>query len=389
MNIQQKAPREHHWDALRAVLMLLGIPYHVAMAYRANDIWIVNAGEGERIFTWSSEFIHLFRMPLFFVVAGYFAALLLARRDPATWLIDRLRRLGVPLLVSLVTLVPILNLFCELSNFPLKAAIASLQQNGASSGGYLIRHLWFLIVLIELSAVAAFFCRRKPARARAMIPGWFDRGLARHLPLTLLIGGAVIGLWEAVAIELFYKAGLATNMPQSILRLDQLIEFTPWFILGWVIARSRALKDALHRVSPGAAVIALLFTAQHFLLAGQLHPATARFLDAIAVLALSQMLLALFKQIADRPHRWVQAVVPASFVIYLVHLPIAVALVVAAQSLAMPLMAKALAIMVLTTLFSWGAWLIVRASPTLRFLFDGVVTAAPPARPPLRLQPQS
>lgn len=389
MTIQQKAPREHHWDALRAVLMLLGIPYHVAMAYRANDIWIVNAGEGERIFTWSSEFIHLFRMPLFFVVAGYFAALLLARRDPATWLIDRLRRLGVPLLVSLVTLVPILNLFCELSNFPLKAAIASLQQNGASSGGYLIRHLWFLIVLIELSAVAAFFSRRKPARARAMIPGWLDRGLARHLPLTLLFGGAVIGLWEAVAIELFYKAGLATNMPQSILRLDQLIEFTPWFILGWIIARSRTLKDALHRVSPGAAVIALLFTAQHFLLAGQLHPATARFLDAIAVLALSQLLLALFKRIADRPHRWVQAVVPASFVIYLVHLPITVALVVAAQSLAVPLIVKALVIMVLTMLLSWGAWLIVRASPLLRFLFDGVAMAPQPARPPLRLQPQS
>src|SRR5690606_974443 len=91
----------------------------------------------------------------FFLVAGYFAALLLARRPPGEWLRGRFRRLGVPLLASLVTLIPLLNIACELSNFQLAEALASWRHNATTSGGYWVRHLWFLIVLLYCCCAAA------------------------------------------------------------------------------------------------------------------------------------------------------------------------------------------------------------------------------------------
>lgn len=378
---RSSSPREHHWDSLRALLMLLGIPYHVAMAYRANDVWIVNAREGALVFTWLAEIIHLFRMPAFFLVAGYFAALLLARRPAGTWLKGRFARLGIPFLACLLTLNPLLNLFCELSNFRLLPALASWEHNNLRSGGYWIRHLWFIIVLLYLSAGAALLCRLAPRLGQASLPERADGWMARHAALAVLIGAVAIGLWEGGAIELFYIAGLATNGPQQIFRLDQLIEFTPWFLAGWLIARAPRFRAALHRPSLAIGLIALAALALHFALLKQVHPATGRFIATIAAVAMTQMLIAGFKRLADRPHAGVQALVSASFVIYLFHLPIVAGLVVLGQQAALPVVPKAVLVMALTMALSWGAWLLVRASPTLRLLFDGVQVPPSPVPP--------
>lgn len=381
----QNRGREHHWDMLRAALMLLGIPYHVAMCYRAGEVWIARSGEGALIFTWLSDFIHLFRMPAFFMVAGYFAALLLARRDAAEWLRGRCGRLGVPLIVSLVTLVPLLNILCELSNFPLRAALASWRDNASTSGGYDIRHLWFIIVLLYLSLAAAGLVKCFPRLRAASVSPRVDAWAARHVVVALLGIATLVGLWEAWAIELFHMAGLATNVPQEVLRIDQLLAFTPWFLLGWLLARAPQLRQRFLRLSPSVALIALASSTVLFGLANSMSPAAGRFVESFAALALTQLAVALTKRFADQPSPMVTELVTASFVIYLVHLPIAVGLMVAGQQVAMPVAAKAVLIMLLTLLLSYGAWRVVASSPRLRFLFDGV--QAPAAERPRRLQP--
>lgn len=381
----QNRGREHHWDMLRAVLMLLGIPYHVAMCYRAGELWIARSGEGAPVFTWLSDFIHLFRMPAFFVVAGYFAALLLARRDAGEWLRGRFTRLGVPLIVSLLTLVPLLNILCELSNFPLGEALASWRHNASTSGGYDIRHLWFIIVLLYLSLATVGLVKCLPRLRTASVSPRIDAWAARNALLALLVIATLVGLWEAWAIELFYMAGLATNLPQEVLRIDQLLAFTPWFLLGWLLARAPQLRQRFLRLSPGPALIALAAGAVFFGFANSMSPAAGRFVESFAALALTQLAVALAKRVADRPNPVVTELVTASFVIYLIHLPIAVGLMLVGQQVAMPVAAKAVLIMLLTLLLSYGAWRVVASSPRLRFLFDGV--QPPPPEPPRRLQP--
>ncbi|MGE4430096.1 MAG: acyltransferase family protein [Sphingobium sp.] len=381
--VKTAAGREHHWDFLRAVLMLLGVPYHVFLSYRAGQTWIVTSGEGGAAYAWLAEIIHLFRMPVFFIVAGYFAALLLSRRDPGVWFKGRLMRLGIPFVTCLLLLNPLMNFACELSVFPNpRDAWASFLHNSATSGGYWVRHLWFLIVLLYFCALAACAVRFFPALKQARLPQSADQWLARHALPVLLAVAVIVGLWEAVAIELFYMGGLATNFPQQILRLDETIQFAPWFLIGLVLQRTPALLDRLYRLSAPVAAIAVLAAAGSLVGMGRLGPMEGRFIASIAAVSIAQLAIAACKNFADRPHPLVDRMVEASFTIYLFHMPVIIGLVLAGKYVALPVDAKVLLVLLLSLAISWGAWEVIRRSRLLLFLFDGRTMAKSAPIPP-------
>ncbi|MET0138320.1 MAG: acyltransferase family protein, partial [Sphingobium sp.] len=363
--------REHFWDAARALLMLLGIPYHAALAYKPGQEWIVASGEGSPVFVYLAEWIHLFRMPAFFIVAGYFAALLLARRDADIWLRGRLLRLGVPLVAAMLILVPPMNLIAELSNLAPDAAVKSWQHNSMTSGGYWVRHLWFLVVLLYCSVAAAAAVWRWPGLRKVAVPIRVDGWIARRFPVVLLLVAALIGLWEAGAVELFYKSGLATNLPQQIMRLDELIIYGPYFLLGCLVARAPRTLEQVTR--PSVAVIGLATVATFASLygLGSFSPPMGRFVATIAGLATAQLLIAAMRRVADRPIALVQRMVAASFVIYLFHMPIIVLLIWLGQYVAVPVVVKAVGVMLLGLTLSYGVWLVVERSQLLSFLFGG------------------
>lgn len=352
--------------------MLLGIPYHVALAYRVGEVWIVNTHEGVPGFAAIAEFIHLFRMPAFFIIAGYFTALLLARRAPRAWLGGRVHRLALPLAVALVTLNPLLNLACELSNFPLREALQSWAHNSAESGGYWVRHLWFLIVLLYYSAMAAALVAFFPGFAKAVLAGKWDTRIARRFVPCWFVLAALFGLWEAISIELFYMGGFATNGPQQIFRLDETLEYLPWFLLGGVVARAPRVRERFFRLSPVILIAAVVFTGLSMVFERDLWSPYGRILSTLAAMCLTQPVLVLVRRLAVRPSALVQRLVDASFVIYLFHLPILTWLVVLFLPVAMPVATKALAVLVLTSALSWGAWEIVSRVPLLRLLYDGI-----------------
>jgi glucan biosynthesis protein C len=369
--------REHYWDSLRALLMLLGIPYHVALSYRPGEQWIVRSDEGFVGAVELTEFIHLFRMPAFFVIAGYFAALLLARRAPGTWLKGRFIRLGVPFLTTIVTLVPIMNLACEFSNLPYSQALSSFVWNSSQSGGYWVRHLWFIIVLLYLCSAFAALVAAVPRLASARVPQRLDEACARHLTVVLCLAALLVGLWEAGAVEAFYIAGLATNFPQQILRLDELIIYTPYFALGCLLQRAPVTLARIGRFSLPIAALALLFTFLSLTIIGALHPAAGRLVTTIAAVTLTQVVIAGARTLLDRPMTAIDTLTSASYVIYLFHLPVICVLVWLAQDLPMPTFLKAFAVAVLTTILSFLAWRLITRIPLLTFLFDGTTRPSP------------
>ena len=83
--------------------MLLGIGLHAAIPFvpwRGDDetgVWLLDVFVG---------FVHGFRMPLFFVISGFFTAMLWRRRGLRSLIRHRLRRVGLPLLVGCFTIIP-------------------------------------------------------------------------------------------------------------------------------------------------------------------------------------------------------------------------------------------------------------------------------------------
>ena len=62
--------RRHDLDALRAGAMLLGVCLHAMMAY-SGIAWIVIDNQQNHAVKLVIEFIHGFRMPLYFLVSGF------------------------------------------------------------------------------------------------------------------------------------------------------------------------------------------------------------------------------------------------------------------------------------------------------------------------------
>ncbi len=106
-----QSPRFYDLDALRAVAMFLGVVLHssIFVLPEAAAIWPIQdpAARGDSTYKVLTETIHGFRMPVFFLLSGFFSALLWQRRSLRALVMQRLRRVGLPLAVGAVTVVPL------------------------------------------------------------------------------------------------------------------------------------------------------------------------------------------------------------------------------------------------------------------------------------------
>jgi glucan biosynthesis protein C len=159
-------------DFLRAALMLLGIPYHAALPYSTTE-WNISSGEDSWVFTAFADFVHLWRMPTFFVIAGYFALLILRRRGTREWLTGRFKRLGIPFLFGVVLVVPA-QWFIQLwTRTDGSGAAADLWVQGMTTQIPSISHLWFLLdLLVSAGPLGLLLPARDSVQLPRQAPHW-------------------------------------------------------------------------------------------------------------------------------------------------------------------------------------------------------------------------
>ena len=109
----ESSPRRHDLDALRAIAMLLGIALHGLLAYTGFPWAVQDANQAPWLGT-VFAMIHGFRMPLFFLVSGFFTAMLWRKRGLKSLIKHRVKRILIPCLVGLVTVIPVMNWVSEM-----------------------------------------------------------------------------------------------------------------------------------------------------------------------------------------------------------------------------------------------------------------------------------
>ncbi len=95
--------RYHYMDNMRALAMLLGIFFHAALAYSPmmKNLWPAADPMSSSVLDVVAWFTHTFRMPLFFIIAGFFAIMLIEKRGVKGFVKNRLLRIGIPFLLFL------------------------------------------------------------------------------------------------------------------------------------------------------------------------------------------------------------------------------------------------------------------------------------------------
>jgi peptidoglycan/LPS O-acetylase OafA/YrhL len=100
------ATRRTDLDALRSFAMLLGVALHAAMSFVPFP-WPVHDTERSDALLLLIGAVHGFRMPLFFLLSGYFTMLVFSRRGLASLVEQRFMRIFLPLVIATLTLVPL------------------------------------------------------------------------------------------------------------------------------------------------------------------------------------------------------------------------------------------------------------------------------------------
>src|SRR5690606_21192818 len=92
--------RLHALDLVRASALLLGIVFHAALPFIPDyELWLVMDSTRSWPIAWLAFWLHTFRMATFFLLAGFFGHMLLARRGIGSFIRDRAKRILSPLLI--------------------------------------------------------------------------------------------------------------------------------------------------------------------------------------------------------------------------------------------------------------------------------------------------
>lgn len=130
--------RRHDLDALRAIAMLLGILLHGALSFIPGGFWPVQDTRTNGWFGMLMAAVHGFRMPLFFLLSGFFTMMLLRRRGLLSVLWHRFRRIFVPLVLGTCLLVPanaLVNGYVQTEATPIEAPESPSDIHAAAAWG--------------------------------------------------------------------------------------------------------------------------------------------------------------------------------------------------------------------------------------------------------------
>ena len=285
-------------DNARATLLLLGVLFHASVF-----VYLYQKPEslGEFLLVvYLHQFLHVFRMPAFFVIAGFFASYLLQTRGPNKFLRNRLQRIALPLLLFWIPLV--------------------FANSWTSQGAWLtgrgtfdvlpidFGHLWFLYFLILFCLVLwAFSSPLQKLLIKRVSPHLFLLFLAAALPL-------IPGVFDQ-------EGTLATSTRISpdpgLLLLYFLI-----FLSGALAYNQQELwltflrKRALWLFAVLLLSFTIFFVIQDWGLVG------TRWIYAASVISGTYGVLGLFLRFATKQNKAFKFISDASYWLYLVHLPL-------------------------------------------------------------------
>lgn len=313
--------RLHYLDHLRAHMMLLGIVFHCALSYthiEPDRNWAYVEPASHYLLDMLCGALHRFRMPAFFIVAGFFSVLIMQRWSVRHFLRDRTLRILLPLL-----------LFALPNEWLTRTIYALSQPEASATAEFEWHHLWFLYFL------ALFYALHLLARQTTRLAGWNlpPRWRTTRVTQLALPFGAMMGL-------AIYGNGVLHDVAPIALMPDsgQFLLYLSCYALGASLYGHPGLSGrdpALFAVSTVAkwwllwsllylsAANLVLFPAQ--IGSGGFNPVSALCLG-MAKLYSALLVIALYQRFLQRESAAARYLSNSSYWLYLMHFPLAIAL---------------------------------------------------------------
>lgn len=319
MHTQLIQNRFHYMDNLRALAMLAGIVFHASLAYSPmlHFFWLTADTQSSKSIDVVAWFSHLFRMPLFFLIAGFFAMLLIEKRGVLAMIGNRAMRVLVPLSIFLpLVLMSIVAGISWAGNHvehqsPALAYINQMMQSETDNNQPVnLAHLWFLYYLCFMYVILVVLNQLKLFKAE-----WLKRVLK---PWVLLI------IFPLLLVPIFYSIPAPHPAPEGLMPLLWPFGFYGlFFVVGALLFKQQQLIDQLDKYFYPLLVVGL----GSYVYFAYRMPAS----DGNLLMAFSESITAVYmtwvciiagKRWLNKPSNAFRYIADSSYWIYLIHMPV-------------------------------------------------------------------
>lgn len=324
-------PRLYALDHLRAAMMLLGVVIHSAvsyMVYDADQVWPYRDPSESVVFDVLVGVIHSFRMPVFFLMAGFFAALIFQRRGRQAFISNRSKRILVPFLASWPILFPII----------FAGFYFAIQQLGQDAHNkfmdtpleWLITawHLWFLYYLLMFYAVTLLVADRTP-------PIWWKRFSTNLIQFGAgrISGLLLLGFISAITFLPMDSGSLDSDL-RWIPNIGVFLSYGFVYWCGWLLYDQRTLLTQITQRTYVYLLLSvvLLPISTYFVVAVVNAPETSRPLPHLWAVIFSALLMwsitfgitGFFLRVFNGFSPIMRYFTDSAYWVYLIHLPITI-----------------------------------------------------------------
>jgi glucan biosynthesis protein C len=230
-----KPNRVRYIDSGRALASFAGIIYHVALIFSAN--WIISVSdqnqiEGLKAYT---QYINLFRMPLFLFISGYFSMSVLSRKGAKEFLNNRVKRIAIPLVSTMIILNTLQSYFSNYLLYGRHTFDGWISQLLPWSSNFSFSHAWYLYYILVFSLLLLVIDYKKIITSRI-------EKLHKYNGYYLDVGFIILTIGISAFGLLIYKI---VPLSHNLINIIDMTMYLPYFVIGYVCYVNKELLERL------------------------------------------------------------------------------------------------------------------------------------------------
>ncbi len=375
--IKSKNERKYFIDWLRIGLIISVFFFHVGMIFRPEQ-WHVNSAESFPFLDPIMWWLHLWRMPLLFLVSGVGTFYAIGHRTSWQYVKERFRRLYIPFTFGFFTLVPLMVYVERIENYgSFLEYIPHMFDGGPYPVGNISwHHLWFILYLFIISLLIAPVLNYTKSGHYNMVRGRLIAIISRKMGLNWLL--PIIILSQLILRQYFPNSTHALYNDWAFFTYYLL-----FFVSGFMLFTSDKIINALAKYRRLYLYQTLVFTILLFSLPSIFgEPSIVQdysrgITEMVISLSCGLTAIGYFKRYFNKDHTYRKVMNEAIYPFYLLHQPalIFVGYVVLKWNISYGLQALLITLLSLASIIV-TYWFIIRKFNVLRIAF-GMKKKAP------------
>ena len=349
--------RKHYLDTLRVGTIFIVIIMHILLLYsNPNMPYYIKAGFSNDLLTIIISAFLVWLMPLLFTIAGITSYYSLKKRDVKGYFKERVSRLLIPFISSMILLNPILSYFgmkfhenLSVGFFNYYLTSFTFIDSSGFEGGLTLGPAWFILFLFLVSVIAVPFIKRFELTNKDFsIPSIVLIGLIPTLLFPILNLGDYMGAGKSIAVYLAF------------------------FLLGYYVLANDNVMEKLEKNKIIIGLLTLLLTVVYFIgcitaniIFVSIFSYYVVFFGWICIL----FLLTLGKIYLNKTNNIAQYLSESSFSIYIFHEPILIAIAFYMIQFTSDIFIQMISILLLTIPITLGVYTICKKFKVTKFLF--------------------